>query len=120
MFPIIANARTVFYRERAAGMYSVEAFALSAALVELPYVTLQAVVYSIITFFMIGFTITATNFFWFFFFQWLCLIFFTYFGMMIIACLPILPLAQIVSILFLNFFFLFGKCFLFPLPYRSL
>jgi hypothetical protein len=115
VFPIIANGRTVFYRERAAGMYSVEAFALSAALVELPYVTLQAAIYSIIVFFMIGFQISAANFFWFFFFQWLCLIFFTYFGMMLIACLPILPLAQIVSILFLNFFFLFGGFFI-PYP----
>lgn len=55
---------TLTCQTRAAGMYSVEAFALSAALVELPYVTLQAAVYSVITFFMIGFTITAANFFW--------------------------------------------------------
>ena len=36
------------------------------------------------------------------------LVFFTYFGMMTASILPIIALAQIVNILFLNVFFLFG------------
>ena len=35
------------------------------ALVEIPYVTLQAALYSVVTFFMIGFVITASRFFWY-------------------------------------------------------
>ena len=41
------------------------------ALVELPYVTLQAALYSVVTFFMIEFVATAARFFWYFFFTWL-------------------------------------------------
>jgi len=48
----------------------------------------------------------------YFFFTWLCLIFFTYFGMMLASIFPMMALAQIVSILFLNVFFLFGGFFI--------
>jgi hypothetical protein len=47
------------------------------ALVEIPYVTLQAVLYSLTTFFLIEFEATAARFFWYFFFTWLLLVFFT-------------------------------------------
>ena len=131
MLPIVANARIVFYREKAANMYCTEAFALTSvsgsgrlafafmsvvhegllciipgstahphlcrcnivstpvtlfscvcasatqALVEIPYVTVQTVLYSLITFFMIEFEASASHFFWYFFFTWLCLLFFT-------------------------------------------
>lgn len=39
--------------------------------------TLQTALYSLVTFFMIGFPVYAANFFWYFFFTWLCLVFFT-------------------------------------------
>ncbi|GAX74481.1 hypothetical protein CEUSTIGMA_g1930.t1 [Chlamydomonas eustigma] len=112
VLPIIANARTVFYREKAANMYCVEAFALANALVEIPYVTLQAVLYSLATFFLIGFQVTAARFFWYLFFTWLLLVFFTYFGMMTVSIFPVVALAQIVNILFLNIFFLYGGFFI--------
>ena len=50
---------------------------LPQALVEIPYVTLQTALYSLVTFFMIGFPMYVANFFWYFFFTWLCLVFFT-------------------------------------------
>lgn len=39
--------------------------------------TLQTALYSLVTFFMIGFPMYVANFFWYFFFTWLCLVFFT-------------------------------------------
>ncbi|MED6169107.1 hypothetical protein PIB30_018238 [Stylosanthes scabra] len=59
--PLVFVERTVFYREKAAGMYSVFAYAFSHAVIELPYVLLQAVVYGIIVFAMIGFEWTVTK-----------------------------------------------------------
>ena len=70
--------------------------------------TLQSILYSVVTFFMIEFQATAARFFWYLFFTWLCLVFFTYFGMMMSVIFPMIALSQIVIILFLNFFFLFG------------
>ena len=49
----------VFYRERAAGMYAVLPFAIAQSVVEIPWLLVQAVVYSCITYFMIWFQISA-------------------------------------------------------------
>ncbi|GKD36230.1 pleiotropic drug resistance protein 1-like protein [Tanacetum coccineum] len=43
--PVVDIERTVFYRERAAGMYSALPYAFSQVLVEIPYIFAQAVVY---------------------------------------------------------------------------
>ncbi|MCI13892.1 pleiotropic drug resistance protein 1-like, partial [Trifolium medium] len=45
--PVVAVERTVFYRQKAAGMYSALPYAFSQILVELPYVFAQAVTYGI-------------------------------------------------------------------------
>lgn len=57
--PIVASERPVFYRERAAGMYSPMPFALAQVLVELPYVAIQTLLYGTITYFMIHFELNA-------------------------------------------------------------
>lgn len=49
---VIALQRTVFYREKAAGMYHVLPYAAAMQLVELPYLIIQAVVYSAIVHWM--------------------------------------------------------------------
>eukprot|EP00256_Glycine_max_P069227 XP_025983822.1 pleiotropic drug resistance protein 1-like [Glycine max] len=68
--PVVAVERTVFYRERAAGMYSALPYAFAQVLIELPYVLVQAVFYSIIDYAMIGFEWTAAEFFWCLFFMY--------------------------------------------------
>ncbi|GJY80400.1 pleiotropic drug resistance protein 1-like protein [Tanacetum coccineum] len=47
--PVVDIERTVFYRERAAGMYSALPYAFSQVLVEIPYIFAQAVVYIAVT-----------------------------------------------------------------------
>ncbi|KAK1376036.1 hypothetical protein POM88_032229 [Heracleum sosnowskyi] len=62
--PVVDVERTVFYRERAAGMYSALPYAFAQVLVEIPYVLAQAGAYSGIVYAMIGFEWTVVKFFW--------------------------------------------------------
>ncbi|XP_050231953.1 pleiotropic drug resistance protein 1-like isoform X2 [Mercurialis annua] len=95
--PVVAVERTVFYRERAAGMYSAMPYAYAQALIEVPYVFVQAAVYSVITYAMIGFQWEAAKFLWYLFFLYFTLMYFTYYGMMSVAFTPNHHIAGIVS-----------------------
>ncbi|OMO66547.1 ABC-2 type transporter [Corchorus olitorius] len=53
--PVVAIERTIFYRERAAGMYSALPYALAQVIVEVPYVLTQSAYYAVIVFAMIQF-----------------------------------------------------------------
>ncbi|KAK2427127.1 pleiotropic drug resistance protein [Trifolium repens] len=66
--PIVAIERTVLYRERAAGLYSELPYAIGQVAIEVIYVALQSLIYSIILYWMIGFEPQVENFFWFYFF----------------------------------------------------
>ncbi|KAF8011701.1 hypothetical protein BT93_J2087 [Corymbia citriodora subsp. variegata] len=61
--PVVAVERTVFYRERAAGMYSALPYALAQVLIEIPYILMQTLSYGVIVYAMIGFEWTAEKFF---------------------------------------------------------
>ncbi|GAB4822452.1 hypothetical protein N2152v2_009498 [Parachlorella kessleri] len=77
---IILVRRAVYYREHAAGMYSVGPYIAAEFLVELPYVLFQSVIYSLLIYWMIGFVADAGKFFWFFMVMVLTLLYWTYFG----------------------------------------
>ncbi|KAJ9152717.1 hypothetical protein P3X46_026252 [Hevea brasiliensis] len=106
--PVVAVERTVFYRERAAGMYSALPYANAQVLVELPYVFAQVVVYGLITYKMIGFEWTATKFFWYLFFMYFTLLYYTYYGMMAVAVTPNYHIASIISSAFYGIWNLFS------------
>ncbi|KAJ8755482.1 hypothetical protein K2173_019280 [Erythroxylum novogranatense] len=106
--PVVAVERTVFYRERAAGMYSALPYAFAQVLIELPYIFAQAVVYGLIVYAMIGFEWTAAKFFWYLFFMYFTLLYFTFYGMMTVAMTPNHHIAQIVSSAFYGFWNLFS------------
>ncbi|KAK4837165.1 hypothetical protein QYF36_003319 [Acer negundo] len=106
--PVVAVERTVFYRERAAGMYSALSYAIAQAMIEIPYIFAQAVVYGVIVYAMIGFEWTAVKFFWYLFFMFFTLLYFTYYGMMAVAMTPNHHIAQIVSAAFYGIFNLFS------------
>ena len=116
--PVVAVERTVFYRERAAGMYSALPYAVAQVtnhtftnsikkkhiaysnemdvslslymqvLIEVPYVFVQAMVYGIIVYVMVGFEWTVAKFFWYIFFMYVTFLYFTYYGMMSVALTP--------------------------------
>ncbi|XP_021831394.1 pleiotropic drug resistance protein 1-like [Prunus avium] len=86
--PIVAVERTVFYRERAAGMYSALAYAYAQVTIEVLYVFAQAVIYGVLVYAMIGFEWTAAKFFWYLFFMFFTCLYFTFYGMMGVALTP--------------------------------
>ncbi|CAN4076593.1 unnamed protein product [Withania somnifera] len=95
--PVIAIERTVFYRERAAGMYSALPYAFGQVMIELPYIFIQTIIYGVIVYAMIGFEWTVTKFFWYLFFMYFTLLYFTLYGMMTVAVTPNHSIAAIIS-----------------------
>ncbi|XP_024394096.1 ABC transporter G family member 29 isoform X2 [Physcomitrium patens] len=114
--PMVSIERTVHYREKAAGMYSATSYALAQVLVEIPYVLVQAAMYSSITYSMLAFIWTPAKFFWYFYTQCIGLVTFTYYGMMMVAITPNLILATVLSTFFYTVFNLYSG-FLIPRPY---
>ncbi|CAI7790247.1 unnamed protein product [Closterium sp. NIES-53] len=86
--PIVAVERTVFYRERAAGLYGAIPYALAQGAIEVLYVLVQTGIYSLITYAMIQFEWTAGKFWWYTLFMFLTLFYFTCYGLMAIAISP--------------------------------
>ncbi|CAL5435370.1 unnamed protein product [Camellia sinensis] len=95
--PVVAIERTVFYRERAAGMYSALPYAFGQVVIELPYVFIQTLTYGVIVYAMIGFEWTVAKFLWYLFFMYFTLLYFTFYGMMTVAVTPNHNIASIVS-----------------------
>ncbi|KAF3677235.1 Pleiotropic drug resistance protein 3 [Capsicum annuum] len=113
--PVVAVERTVFYRERAAGMYSALPYAFGQVVIEIPYVFVQAAFYGIIVYAMIGFEWTAAKFFWYFFIMYFTLLYFTFYGMMTVAVTPNQNVASIVAAFFYAVWNLFSG-FIVPRP----
>ncbi|XP_014500002.1 ABC transporter G family member 40 isoform X2 [Vigna radiata var. radiata] len=113
--PVVAIERTVFYRERAAGMYSAIPYALAQVVIEIPYTFVQAVTYGIIVYAMIGFEWTASKFFWYLFFTYFTFLYYTFYGMMTVAVTPNQHIASIVATSFYGLWNLFSG-FVVPQP----
>ncbi|QCE02081.1 ATP-binding cassette [Vigna unguiculata] len=113
--PVVAIGRTVFYRERAAGMYSAFPYALAQVLIELPYIFVQAATYSAIVYSMMGFEWTLEKFFWYLFFMFFTLCYFTFYGMMTVAVTPNHHVASVVAAAFYGIWNLFSG-FVIPRP----
>ncbi|KDP41963.1 hypothetical protein JCGZ_26981 [Jatropha curcas] len=113
--PVVAVERTVFYREKAAGMYSAFPYAFAQVWIELPYIFFQAMVYGLIVYAMIGFEWTAVKFFWYLFFMYFTLLYYTFYGMMSVAVTPNQHVAAIVSTAFYSLWNLFSG-FIIPRP----
>nr|XP_009773762.1 PREDICTED: pleiotropic drug resistance protein 1-like [Nicotiana sylvestris] len=115
VLPVVAIERTVFYRERAAGMYSAFPYAFGQVFIEMPYVFVQAVLYGVIVYAMIGFEWTVTKFFWYLFITYFTLLYFTFYGLMSVAVTPNQHIAQIVALFFFAMWNLFSG-FIIPRP----
>ncbi|KAH7447520.1 hypothetical protein KP509_01G110200 [Ceratopteris richardii] len=106
--PVVDVERTVFYREKAAGMYSPLSYAFAQVLIEIPYTLLQTIIYGTIVFFMINFPLAAAKFFWFLFFMFCTFIYFTFYGMMVVSLTPGAAFAAIVAAAFFSLWNLFS------------
>uniref|UniRef100_A0A6V7QUP9 ABC transporter domain-containing protein n=1 Tax=Ananas comosus var. bracteatus TaxID=296719 RepID=A0A6V7QUP9_ANACO len=113
--PVVAIERTVFYRERAAGMYSALPYAFGQVSIELPYVLIQSLIYGVIVYAMIDFKWTAAKFCWYIFFMYFTLLYFTFYGMLCVGVTPNYNIASIVSSAFYGIWNLFSG-FIIPRP----
>ena len=113
--PIVAVERTVFYREKAAGMYSALPYAMAQVISEIPYVFAQTTYYTLIIYAMVAFEWTAAKFFWFFFVSFFSFLYFTFYGMMTVSITPNHQIASIFAAAFYALFNLFSGFFI-PRP----
>lgn len=113
--PLVEIERTVFYREKAAGMYSALPYAFAQATIEIPYVFFQSAIYSLMVYSMMDFQWEAGKFFWYLFFSFFTFLYFTYYGMMNMALTPNHNISAIVSSAFYLIWNLFSG-FLIPRP----
>ncbi|XP_074271811.1 pleiotropic drug resistance protein 1-like [Silene latifolia] len=113
--PVVFVERTVFYRERAAGMYSALPYAFSQILIEMPYCLLQTVFYGATVYAMMDFQWTASKFFYYLYFMYFTLLYYTYYGMMAVGVTPNASVAAIVSSAFYGIWQVFSG-FLIPRP----
>ncbi|KAK9170623.1 hypothetical protein Syun_002763 [Stephania yunnanensis] len=111
--PVVDIERTVFYRERAAGMFSALPYALAQVLVELPYILVQSIIYGVIVYSTLDFQWTAAKFTWFLFFMFFTFLYYTYYGMMAVALTPNASFAAVISSAFYGIWMLFSG-FLIP------
>ncbi|KAG6436108.1 hypothetical protein SASPL_100991 [Salvia splendens] len=112
---VVAIERTVFYRERAAGMYSELPYAFAQVAIETIYIAIQTFGYSLILYAMIGFPWNVEKFFYLYYFIFMCFTYFSMYGMMVVALTPGFQIAAIVSSFFLSFWNLFSG-FMVPRP----
>ncbi|XP_072984475.1 ABC transporter G family member 42-like [Typha latifolia] len=113
--PIVAIERTVFYRERAAGMYSALPYAIAQVIMEIPYVFIQGLYYTLIVYSMMSFQWTAAKFCWFFFISFFSFLYFTYYGMLAVSISPNHEVSAIFAATFYSLFNLFSGFFI-PRP----
>ena len=81
--------------------------------IETIYVIIQTFVYSLLLYTMIGFEWKVAKVLWFYYFILMCFIYFTLYGMMVVALTPGHQIAAIVMSFFLSFWNLFSG-FLIP------
>ncbi|GJM93946.1 hypothetical protein PR202_ga10547 [Eleusine coracana subsp. coracana] len=113
--PVVVVERTVFYRERAAGMYSAFPYAFGQVAIEFPYIFVQTLIYGVLVYAMIGFEWTVAKFLWYLFFMYFTLLYFTFYGMMAVGLTPNESIAAIISSAFYNIWNLFSG-YLIPRP----
>ncbi|CAA6672703.1 unnamed protein product [Spirodela intermedia] len=115
--PVVDVERTVFYREKAAGMYSALPYAFGQVVVEIPYIFVQTLICGFVIYGMINFHWTAAKFFWFIFFFFTTLLYFTLYGMMAVGLTPNSNISAVVSTAFYNLFNAFSG---FVIPRRRI
>ncbi|KAG8056465.1 hypothetical protein GUJ93_ZPchr0002g23043 [Zizania palustris] len=106
--PVVAVERTVFYRERAAHMYSPLPYALGQVAIELPYIFVQTLIYGVLVYAMIGYEWTAAKFIWYLFFMYFTLSYFTFYGMMAVGLSPNYSMSAVISTAFYTVWNLFS------------
>ncbi|TVU02581.1 hypothetical protein EJB05_51916, partial [Eragrostis curvula] len=112
--PVMDAERTVFYREKAAGIYSSYPYAIAQVMIEIPYTFIQSVLFSVVLYPMVGYKWVFTNFLWFLYFIFTSFLYFTYYGMISVSLSPNCQIAAVVSATFYGIWSIFSG---FVIPY---
>ena len=83
--------------------------------IEMIYNAIQTLVYTLLLYSMIRFEWKATKFLWFYYYIFICFVYFTLYGMMVVALTQGHLIAAIFMSFFLSFWNLFSS-FLLPRP----
>ncbi|XVE54347.1 hypothetical protein DITRI_Ditri03aG0073100 [Diplodiscus trichospermus] len=106
--PLIIAERAVFYRERAAGMYSALLYAFAQVAIEIPYTIAQVAIYGVVVYSMMGFEWTVSKFFLNTFFMFITVLIYAYYGIMVVAVSPNQAAAAALSSVFYTMWNLFS------------
>ena len=109
--PVIAADRPIFYREKASNTYNPVAYSLSMFLVEIPYIMLGALFYTLPFYYLLNLKHIGSVYIGYLFLQMLLAFTFNGIGHMLAAALPNILAATQVQGLFFTFSFLFGGVF---------
>nr|GMD03507.1 pleiotropic drug resistance protein 3 [Ipomoea batatas] len=104
----VSTERTVLYRDRFAGMYASRAYALAQVIIEIPYLFAQTVLYTAITYPMIGYYGSAHKVLWYFYAMFCSQMYFKYLGMLLVAMTPSFHIAATLQSPFYSMFNLFA------------
>ncbi|KAJ4749157.1 ABC transporter G family member 39 [Rhynchospora pubera] len=113
--PLVELERAVFYREKAAGMYSALPYAFGLVGIEIPYNLIQSVIFSFIVYILCDYKWTASKFVWFWFLMFLTFLYHTLYGMVSVAMSPNFHIAAVVASGFYSLWNIFSG-FLIPRP----
>ncbi|XP_010270957.1 PREDICTED: pleiotropic drug resistance protein 3-like [Nelumbo nucifera] len=97
VLPHVATERIVLYREKFAGMYSSRAYSFAQVTIEIPYTIVQAALYTVITYPTIGYYLSATKIFWYFYITFCTFLYFLYLGMLIVSLSSNLQVASVLA-----------------------
>lgn len=93
IIPTFVMERPVMWRERASKLYSVLPWVESMQDVEIPWIALQTLINSLISYFMIQFEFEAGKFFFYWLVQFLSCATLGYLGMLVVCITPDLTMA---------------------------
>ncbi|KAJ4749154.1 ABC transporter G family member 36 [Rhynchospora pubera] len=113
--PVVDLERAVFYRERAAGMYSAIPYALGQVGIEIPYNFIQSIMYGVLVYVLCDYKWTVYKVFWFWFVMFFTFLYHTLYGMMSVAMSPNFHIAAVVASGFYSLWNIFSG-FVIPRP----
>ncbi|XVF66043.1 hypothetical protein PTKIN_Ptkin10aG0002400 [Pterospermum kingtungense] len=115
VLPYVETERNVLYREKFAGMYSPWAYSFAQVAIEIPYVALQAILYTVITYPTIGYYWSVSKVLWYLYASFCTFLYFEYLGMLIISLSSNMEIASVLATAIYTILNLFSG-FLMPGP----
>jgi hypothetical protein len=91
VIPVVSVDRPVFYREQQSQMYNVAIYAFTTCVIELPYLLIASIAFTLPFFFIVGFNFVGNvvqKFFWYWLFNFLLQATLVYLGIFFVALAP--------------------------------